>query len=65
MNIIAKLSFPIKKSFEQSISDALDQLKRQGYYADKLKTSITSESIPSDHEAISAFLYNQITHVNI
>lgn len=64
MNIIAKLSFPIKKSFEQSISDALDQLKRQGY-ADKLKTSITSEFIPSDHEAISAFLYDQIVNVNI
>ena len=64
MNIIAKLSFPIKKAFQQSIRDALNQLKIQGH-VDTLKSCITSESMPSDDEAISAFVYDQIAHVNI
>jgi len=62
MNIIAKLSFPMKTAFEQSIRDALDQLKRQDY-TDKLKTCITSESMPSDLEALSTFLYDNIVHI--
>lgn len=63
MSIIAKLSFPIKKAFEQSITDAFDQFKRQGY-ANKLKTSITSD-LGSDHKAVSAFLCDQIAHMKI
>ena len=62
MIIIAKLSFPIKAVFEQFIRDALDQFKRQNY-ADKLKTCITPESMPSDQGALSAFLYDQISHI--
>ena len=60
--IIAKLSFPIKAVFEQFIRDALDQFKRQNY-ADKLKTCITPESMPSDQGALSAFLCDKITHI--
>jgi hypothetical protein len=62
MNIIAKLSFPMKTEFEQSIRDALDQFKRQDY-TDRLKTCITSESMPSDQEALSTFLYDNIAHI--
>jgi len=62
MNIIAKLSFPMKTAFEQSIRDALDQFKRQDY-TDKLKTCITSESMPSDQKALSTFLYDNIAHI--
>lgn len=62
MSIIAKLSFPIKATFQQLIRDALDQFKKQNY-ADKLKTGITSESMPSDQEALSAFLYDQIAQI--
>jgi hypothetical protein len=62
MIIIAKLSFPINAGFKQFIRDALDQFKRQNY-ADKLKSCITSESMPSDQEALSAFLYDKIAHI--
>ena len=62
MNVIAKLSFPVKAAFQQLIRDALDQFKKHNY-ADKLKTCITSESMPSDQEALSAFLYDQIAHI--
>ena len=71
MNIIAKLSFSIMKpkeqtarsitAFEQIIVDALAQFKRGGY-VEKLKTSITSESLPSDNDDLLAFLCNQIAH---
>ena len=72
MNIIAKLSFwimkPSKKSIidketqplEQSIMDALEQFKREGY-VEKLKTSITSESTPSDNQELLDFLFDQTT----
>ena len=71
MNIIAKLSFWIlqppknkksiitKLSFEDLILGALDQFRIEGY-AEKLKISITSESLPSSKHDLHEFLYNQI-----
>ena len=77
MTIIAKLSFwimkPKKESiitrqslkklqpFEGSIRDALAQFKTEGH-VEKLKTSITQESLPSlnKHDLLLEFLYNQI-----
>ena len=75
MTIIAKLSFWImkpkkesiitrlflKKSqpFEQLILDALTQFRTEGY-VEKLMTSITQESLPSDEDDLLKFLYNQI-----
>jgi len=58
--ILAKLSFKNNKmqSFEQLIRDAFDQFKREGY-VEKLKTSITSESLPSSDQDLLAFLYDQ------
>ena len=72
MSIIAKLSFWIMKPttqlnensftpFEQVIMDALAQFTREGY-VEKLRTSITSLSLPSDKEDVLAFLCNQATH---
>ena len=73
MSIIAKLSFWIVKptneteksesltAFEQVIMDALAKFQRDEHI-EKLKTNITSESLPSDHEGLLAFLYNQIAH---
>ncbi len=39
--------------------DALEQFKRQNH-VEKLKTQITSESIPSNHKELITFLYFQI-----
>jgi hypothetical protein len=73
MNIIAKLSFWIMKppkrkesiitkpSFEDFILGALDQF-RTGGYVEKLITTITPESLPSNHKELLEFLYNQIAH---
>ena len=76
MTIIAKLSFwkmkPKKKSiitrllhknsFEESILDAFSQFKTGGY-VEKLKTSITQESLPSNKDDLLEFLYNQIAYI--
>ena len=75
MVIIAKFSFwimkPNKKSiitelphkavepFEQLILDAFAQFRTEGYM-EKLKTSITQESLPSNKKKLLEFLYNQI-----
>lgn len=75
MSIIAKLSFWIKKPakqtnlnevqslpvqpFEELIRDAFSEFRREGYVK-KLKTSITSESLPSDKEDLIEFLSNEI-----
>ena len=75
MVITAKLSFwimkPNKKSiitelphkavepFEQLILDAFAQFRTEGYM-EKLKTSITQESLPSNKKKLLEFLYNQI-----
>ena len=77
MTIIAKLSFwimkPKKKSiiarlsrnkmqpFKELILDALAQFKSGGY-VEKLKTSITSESLPSNKDDLLEFLYSQIAN---
>ena len=60
-SIIAKLLFKEMQPFEASIMDALAQFRREGYM-EKLKTSITSESLPSDKRDLLKFLYNEIAH---
>ena len=69
MLIIAKLSFWIMKpersifaqllktDYEHIVMDAFAQFKRDGY-VEKLKTSITSESLPYDKNKLLAFLHN-------
>ena len=70
MNIIAQLSFWMQAgktkesivtelSFEDSILGALDQFRTEGY-VEKLKNSITPESLPSNNAVLHEFLYNQI-----
>ena len=74
MAIIARLSFwimkPNKKSiitelplktvelFESLILDGLTQFRTEGY-VEKLKTSITPKSLPSNKKKLLEFLYNQ------
>ena len=62
-SIIAKLSFNPKKMepFESLILDALDHFITGGY-VEKIRTSITPESLPSNKEDLLEFLYNQITY---
>ena len=57
----AKTKKPIitKLSFEGSIQGALDQFRTEGY-VEKLKNSITRESLPSNEADLHEFLYNQI-----
>ncbi|KAF8686821.1 hypothetical protein AX14_003780, partial [Amanita brunnescens Koide BX004] len=59
--IITRQSFWIIKPFKESIMDALEQFKNHGY-AEKLKTQITSLSIPHGHKDLLAFLYDQIVN---
>ncbi|KAF8348713.1 hypothetical protein F5887DRAFT_1280464 [Amanita rubescens] len=59
INVISTLSFQVMKPFQESIMDALEQFKRQNH-VEKLKTQITSESIPTDHKKLIKFLYLQI-----
>ena len=71
MSIIAKESFWMMKptaktektitAFEQVIMDALAQFEG-GSYVEKLKTNITSESLPPMNENLVGFLYSQIVH---
>ena len=63
-SLIAKLSFQPEKMepFEGPILAALDQFKTGGY-VEKIKTSITLESLPSNKKDLLEFLYNQIAHV--
>ncbi len=42
--------------------EALDQFKSQEYMQ-KLKAHITSESMPSDHGELAAFLHKQVTNM--
>jgi hypothetical protein len=60
-SIITKLSFKKMQPFEDLILGALDQFKTEGY-VEKLKTSITLESLPSNKDDILEFLYNQIAY---
>lgn len=70
MAIIAKLSFWKMKqtkqtiigsfgrqSLKESIMDAFKQFKSEGY-AEKLKTSVTSDALPSDHQDLLVFMCN-------
>jgi len=41
-----------------SIREALDECKTKGYW-EKLKTTITPDSMPSDHEDLVEFLCKQ------
>ena len=50
------------KPFMESIMDGLELFKSRGY-AEKLKTQITSDSIPHGHEDLLAFLYDQIINI--
>ena len=62
---IAKLSkFKAKKMkrFEDLILTAFDQFKTGGY-VEKIKTSITQESLPSNKKDLVEFLFNQIAYV--
>ena len=59
-SIITRLIHKLKKQpFEELILDALAQFKTEGY-AQKLKTSITQQSLPSNKDDLLEFLYNQI-----
>jgi len=62
MNILAKLSFWIKKPFKTSIIDSLHQFKKQGY-VEKLKAQITPEAMPTKHSALFQFLYDQLINI--
>ena len=59
-SIISKLSFKKMQPFEELILSALDKFRIEGY-VEKLKTSITPESLPSNKDDLLEFLYNQIT----
>jgi hypothetical protein len=61
--IIAKWSFKPEKvqQFEGLIQGALQQF-RTGGYVEKLKTSITPESLPSNKKDLLEFLYNQFVY---
>ena len=56
---MAMQSFWVVMPLQESVMDTFKQFKRQGY-VEKLKLKITSESIPSNHEDLLAFLYDQI-----
>ena len=62
MNILAKLSFWYRKGIQKSIVDALDQFKKEGY-VEKLKAQITSEAIPTGHNDLVQFLYDQVINI--
>ena len=62
MNILAKLSFWYKKGIQKSINDALNQFKTAGY-VEKLKAQITSEAIPTGHDDLVQFLYDQVVNI--
>ena len=62
MNILAKLSFWIKKPLETSIMDSFHQFKKQGY-VEKLKAQITPEALPTKHSALVQFLYDQVINI--
>ena len=60
-SIIIRLSLKKMQPFEESILDALAQFKTEGY-VEKLRTSITPESVPSNKDDLLEFLYNQIAY---
>ena len=44
------------------IMEALNQFRREGY-KEKLKTCITSASLPSNHQDLHGFLYDLIAQI--
>jgi hypothetical protein len=50
------------KPFTEAIQDALEQFKSHGY-AEKLRSQITSDSIPDRYEDLFVFLYDQIINI--
>ena len=58
-SIITRLSLKMVGPFEQLILDAFAQFRTEGY-VEKLKTSITQESLHSNEDDLLEFLYNQI-----
>ena len=58
-SIITELPLKAVEPFEQLILDAFAQFRTEGY-AEKLKTSITQESLHSNEDDLLEFLYNQI-----
>ena len=56
------MSFWVHQPFEASVAEALDQFK-QHQLMEKLKTHITSQSMPSEEDQLQAFLYNLIIHI--
>ena len=60
-SIITKLSFRKMQRFEELILGALEQFRTEGY-VEKLKTSITPESLPSNKDDLLEFLYTQIAY---
>ena len=49
------------QQFEDLIWGALDQFRTEGY-VEKLKTSITPESLPSTKDDLREFLHNQLAY---
>jgi hypothetical protein len=62
MNILAKISFSMKKPIAMSIMDALEQFKKQSY-VEKLRTQIISQAIPTGHKDLVQFLYYQVVNI--
>ena len=62
IHIIAKLSFSTMP-FEIAIKDAFEQFKENNDYAVKLKTQITMEFLPSDHNKKIAYLHKMINDI--
>ena len=58
-SIITELPHKAVEPFEQLMLDAFAQFRTEGY-VEKLKTSITQESLRSNKDNLLKFLYNQI-----
>ena len=58
-SIITELPLKAVEPFEQLILAAFAQFKTEGY-VEKLKTSITQESLQSNKDVLLEFLYHQI-----
>jgi hypothetical protein len=54
-----------RQSLKESLMNAFEHFKADGI-AEKLKTSITSDSLPSDHQGLLVFMCNmsQITGIS-
>ena len=59
IRFITRWSLKKAEPFEELILDAFAQFRTEGY-VEKLKTSITQESLPSNDNDLLKFMYNQI-----